>query len=74
MPGMDGKEAAQRIREYEKEHGLYKCVILIVSGNCSASEEEECLNPEGKIRAQGFLRKPVSLEEMANFVRSKGMR
>jgi len=51
MPGLDGKEASRRIRKYERENGLRECVILIISGNCSASEEEECLRKDGDIRA-----------------------
>ena len=38
MPEMDGKEACRRIRAFERENGLLRSTILIISGNCSASE------------------------------------
>jgi len=56
MPVMDGKKAAEKIREYEKLNRITPCILIIISGNCIESEIKECLNPEGKIRANVLLR------------------
>ena len=68
MPVMDGKEAAKKIRKYEKDHQLQESIILFVTGNCSASEELECMRGDGEIRGQGFLKKPVSYADLKTFV------
>jgi hypothetical protein len=36
--------------------------IIIVSGNCSASEMQVCLDKEGEIRADDFLKKPLGFD------------
>lgn len=36
------------------------CKIIFVTGNICASESDECMDNEGEIRGDGFLRKPVS--------------
>lgn len=36
----------------------------MISGNCSASEINECVEKEGRIRAECFLRKPVSIVDL----------
>ena len=64
MPVMDGKEAAQRIRDFEVENNIEPCLLVIVSGNCGEAEIEECLDQEGRVRADAFLKKPVSIEDL----------
>jgi len=64
MPIMDGKEASRKIRQLEMENNLEPCFLFIISGNCSESEINECLDQSGRIRANAFLRKPVSIEDL----------
>ena len=65
MPELDGKQAAVKIREIERQRGLDPTIIIFMSGNCTNQEFLECLNPEGQIRGQFFMRKPVNFEEFA---------
>ena len=64
MPLMNGKEASQKIRELEAKEGLSPCFIIIISGNCSSSEIHECLDKQGLIKADKFMKKPASIEEI----------
>ena len=64
MPIMDGKQASQKIREFEAVQGLIPCFLGIVSGNCSESEITECMNKHGQVKADTFLKKPTTIEEL----------
>ena len=64
MPIMDGKQASQKIREFEVMQGLIPCFLGIVSGNCSESEITECMNKHGQVKADAFLKKPTTIEEL----------
>jgi len=68
MPVMNGKVCAQRIREVEKSRGIRPCMIVIISGNCVDSEIRECLDEKGLIKADAFLKKPVSLDELSRAI------
>ena len=65
MPTIEGRTSCKRIRDYEKEHNLKPCIIIVVSGNCIESEMNECLDPKGDIQAHEFLRKPIQYEEFS---------
>lgn len=69
MPVMGGKEAAEKIRKYEVDNGMEAC-LLVISGNCSESEIAECTNRNGKVRANVFLKKPASIDELLNVISS----
>lgn len=64
MPKMNGKKAAEKIREYEKINKLKPCILIMISGNCGEAEIEECMNENGSIRANAFLKKPITLEDL----------
>jgi len=64
MPVMNGKEALTEIRKYEEMYNLKPSVIIIVSGHVDQRIIDECLNPEENVRADHFLRKPVSFEQL----------
>jgi FOG: CheY-like receiver len=64
MPVMGGKEASIKIRELETQESLDPVRIYIISANCLESEIRECLDSNGKIRADEFFRKPVKREEL----------
>lgn len=70
MPIMDGKEAATKIRDLETEKGLKPCILIIISGNCTDSEIKECMDKTGPIRANGFLKKPVNIEDLTRAIGS----
>jgi len=72
MPVMNGKVCAQRIRELEREKRLRPCLIFIISGNCTSSEIQECLDKNGLIRADAFLKKPVNIEELCQTILDLG--
>ena len=64
MPVMDGKQASQEIRGLEDQRKYKACLLLVISANCSESEITECLDPNGQIRANKFMKKPISIEEL----------
>lgn len=68
MPRMDGKRAARKIREYEVTHNLKPCILIMVSGDCSESDIKECTAKNGQIRADGFIKKPASMEELEKVI------
>ena len=72
MPVMNGKVCAQRIRELEREKRLRPCLIFIISGNCTSSEIQECLDKNSLIRADAFLKKPVNIEELCQTILDLG--
>lgn len=41
MPEMDGKEASQAIREYEKENNIHPAIIVAVTANALNGDKEE---------------------------------
>ena len=55
MPGIDGMDAARSIREFDQE----VCIIFITTMYQRAIEGY-------KVRAFGFIRKPVSYEEFSH--------
>ena len=71
MPVMDGKKAAEKIRELERVKHTKPCLLIVVSGNCSKSEIAECMDPDGKIRADVFLKKPVRIEDLTQAISEK---
>jgi signal transduction histidine kinase/CheY-like chemotaxis protein len=62
MPIMNGKEAAKKIREFEREKKIWPVKIIMISANCVESEIVDCLDQNGEIRAIQFLKKPVTLD------------
>jgi two-component system chemotaxis response regulator CheY len=64
MPVCDGKGSAQKFREFEKSMNLEPCFLIMISGNCSESEIKSCLDKDGTIRAQNFLKKPLFFEDL----------
>jgi len=68
MPIMDGKQASRKIRQFEREKGLKPCFLIIVSGNCTNSEVKECLDENGSIKAQAFVKKPVNIEDLIRII------
>ena len=64
MPVMDGKESSRLIRELEVREGLIPCFLGIVSGNCTESETRVCLDKQGSIKADAFIRKPACFDEL----------
>jgi len=64
MPVWDGKMASRKIRAYEKEKGLKESILVIISGNCCDSEQKECMDRNGAIHANEFLKKPLKLDDL----------
>ena len=71
MPKLDGKAAAKKIRAYEKENKIKPATLIMISANCNSSEIEECLNPNGDIRATSFLKKPVTHDGLKNVLKNQ---
>ena len=61
MPGMDGLEAARRIRANEAEIGAPRTPILALTANASAEDRESCL----AAGMDGFLVKLLDRERLA---------
>lgn len=69
MPEMDGFSACRKIREIEARRNDSQTPIIIISGNCSKEEQNQCLSEQGGIRALSFYRKPVSFMDVEALVR-----
>jgi len=63
MPIMNGYEALKKIRKYEQENNLNPCVAIVVSGHCDHNIISECLDPNGDVRANYFLKKPITYKQ-----------
>ena len=61
MPGMDGLEAARRIRAAETERGAGHTPIIALTANAFAEDREACL----AAGMDGFLVKPLDRERLA---------
>ena len=61
MPGMDGLQAAQRIRAAETERGAAPTPIIALTANAFAEDREACL----AAGMDGFLVKPLDRERLA---------
>ena len=68
MPGMDGLEAARRIRANEAEIGASRTPILALTANASAEDREACL----AAGMDGFLVKPLDRERLAAALANAG--
>jgi len=71
MPVMNGKKSSELIRNYERLHNLKPCLLAIISGNCSESEIKECLDVRGVIKADLFLKKPTSIDDIGKVVKMR---
>lgn len=63
MPVMDGYEACQAIREYEKEMS-WRTAIVALTANAMASDEQKCL----KAGMDAFLTKPIDQDYMVQII------
>ena len=61
MPGLDGLEAARRIRAAEAELGRHRTPIVALTADAFAEEREACL----AAGMDGFLVKPLDRERLA---------
>lgn len=60
MPECDGLEACRQIRKFEKEHGLPRSVILILTGQDSAADRRDAF----EAGVDDFYVKPVSVKKL----------
>lgn len=58
MPGMDGYEATERIRTYEKENGLQPLPIIAMTANTLPQDQDRCF----QVGMDDFLGKPVTIK------------
>jgi len=71
MPVMDGFTASREIRKYEKLQKAKKDLpIIVITGNCTDTEKNICLDKNGDIRAENFFRKPFTFDECKSIVQS----
>ncbi|MGM0606776.1 MAG: ATP-binding protein [Candidatus Muiribacteriota bacterium] len=66
LPQMDGREAARKIREYEKKNKTLKTTIIALTAGALKEEKEECL----QAGMDDFLTKPISVKRL-NYIISK---
>lgn len=62
MPVMDGVEAFNQIRIYEKENNLSKVPIIAVTANAIKGDKEKFL----ELGLDGYISKPINSEELKN--------
>jgi len=60
---MDGKEVCEKLRKYEKENGLRRAMILLISGNYEGEDVMQSLGKDSEDKADCFLKKPLVFEE-----------
>jgi len=63
MPIMDGKQACEKIRDYEREHNLKPALIILISGNYEEQHVNNFLDGYSGRKADCFLKKPLLYEE-----------
>ena len=63
MPVMNGYEALKKIRQYEQDNKLRPCFAIVISGHCDQNIIRECLDPLGEVRANYFLKKPITYKQ-----------
>lgn len=66
MPGMDGFEASERIREYEALHTPgRKSVIIAVTANTLSADRDKCIESG----MDDYLSKPFTNEQLLEVIR-----
>ena len=68
MPVADGEHLCKNIRRREKEVGLKRCPIILISGNDNLKRVEELLRKDGEYQADLFLKKPIDFDEIMQAV------
>lgn len=63
-PVLDGKEACQMIRNYEKEMGWKPTKIIVLTANTEPATQCELLDINGPYKADVFLNKPASYDTL----------
>ena len=63
MPIMDGKEACEKIREYEEEHLLKPAIGLLISGNYETQQVANLIGDGYNRKEDCFIRKPLIFSE-----------
>ncbi|MCL4699602.1 MAG: response regulator, partial [Burkholderiaceae bacterium] len=70
MPGLDGAEAAQRLRIYERASGLRRARVVAVTG--LSVPDLEALHPGHEFDA--VLSKPYTVGQLRDIVEGRGRR
>jgi len=63
MPLLNGKQACEKIREYEKARNIEPCIIVLISGNYKEENIHNFLNENSGRKADCFLRKPLLFQD-----------
>ncbi len=66
MPIMGGFDATRFIRQYEGEKNRKRTPIIAISGTAIRNPHRTCLDAD----MDGFLAKPIELEEMLNVIKT----
>jgi CheY-like chemotaxis protein len=64
MPVMDGLESTRRIREFERERGIKKAVIVALTGLASAEAQRDALDAG----VDFYLAKPVKFVDLKKLI------
>jgi CheY-like chemotaxis protein len=62
MPGMDGFETTQAIRDFEEKSNRKKSIIIALTANAMAGDRERCLESG----MNDYLAKPINLNGLTN--------
>ena len=67
-PVMDGLEATQQIRNWEKSHAVAPCVIIAFTASAFDEDQQRCMDAG----MDDFLAKPVQMEELKQMLEKWG--
>ena len=73
MPGLDGTEVLETLRELERKHGIglgpQACKILMVTG----VDDRKTVFESFRKNCDGYIMKPVSKEQLVDQLRTLGL-
>jgi len=64
MPGLDGPEAARRIREYEQQRGKERVAIVALTANAGSDFEQRCESAG----MDDFVTKPMQRSDLKRVI------
>jgi signal transduction histidine kinase len=68
MPVMNGEQASQKIREWEKYSHWCQSFLVIITGHCLKEDEKRLLDVKGRVYADHLFIKPFGIQSCINLI------